>query len=121
MGPSSAELAKMFARLADDKKAEEITILDLRGSTYVTDFFVIASGRNLRHLDAVAQEIELEASKLGIKPFGSSGKRTGRWILLDYVDVVVHLFEPAWRELYDLELLWGDVPRLDWRTTSDKA
>ena len=114
---SSGERAKLCARLADDKKAEDIAILDLRPFTYVTDFFVIATGRNEIQLRAIAQDITEKMAELKQRPIGVAGMDKGRWILLDYGDVVVHLFEPAWRDLYDLELLWGDAPRLEWRET----
>lgn len=116
--PSGAvELVKLCARVADDKKADEIVILDLTGLPYVTDYFLIASGNNPRQMGAIAAAIQEEMLKLGVKPLGREGGDQTRWELLDYGDFVVHLFDPDWRKLYDLELLWGDVPRVEWKET----
>ncbi len=113
-GDDSVALARTCALLADEKKGEEIVILDLRKLTYITDFFVIVTVANPRQMNAVNRAIEQELAKRGEKPIGSEGTQSGRWVLLDYGDVVVHLFDREWRRLYDLELLWGDAPRLEW-------
>ena len=113
-GDDSVALARTCALLAAEKKGEEIVILDLRKLTYITDFFVIVTVANPRQMNAVNRAIEQELAKRGEKPIGSEGTRSGRWVLLDYGDVVVHLFDWEWRRLYDLELLWGDAPRLEW-------
>lgn len=111
----TAELACMAARLADDKKAEDIVILDLSGHSYVTDYFVIASAGNPRQLQAVIGAVRDGLMKEGVRPIGSEGAGESRWMLLDYGDFVVHVFDPDWRKLYDLELLWGDLPRVPWQ------
>jgi len=113
--PRAAELACAAARLADDKKAEDIVILDLTGNAYVTDYFVIASAGNSRQLHAVIGAIREGLAKEGVRPIGSEGAGESRWMLLDYGDFVVHVFDPEWRKLYDLELLWGDLPRVTWQ------
>jgi ribosome-associated protein len=110
-----AELVRVCARLADDKKAEDIVVLDLRGLMYVTDFFIIASGGNPRQLHAIQSAIHQEMSQRGVRPIGQEGAAQDRWVLMDYGDFVVHLFDPDWRRLYDLELLWGDAPRFEWQ------
>jgi ribosome-associated protein len=110
-----AELARISARIADDKKAEDIVILDLRGLMYVTDFFVIASGGNPRQLHAIQSAIHQEMSGRGVRPIGQEGGAQDRWVLMDYGNFVVHLFDPDARRLYDLELLWGDAPRFEWK------
>ena len=115
-----AELVRVCARLADDKKAEDIVVLDLRGLMYVTDFFVIASGGNPRQLHAIQSAIHQEMSQRGVRPIGQEGTGQDRWVLMDYGDFVVHLFDPDSRRLYDLELLWGDAPRFEWQTPSRK-
>jgi ribosome-associated protein len=112
-----AELARVCARLAEDKKAQDIVILDLRELMYVTDFFVIASGGNPRQLHAIQSAIYQEMSQRGVRPIGQEGVGQDRWVLMDYGDFVVHLFDPDARRLYDLELLWGDAPRFDWQKT----
>jgi len=96
-------------------------VLDLRGLTYITDFFVIVSGRNERQLQAMSQAIQEEMARRGVRPIGIEGAQGSRWILLDYGDVVAHLFDREWRRLYDLELLWGDAPRLTWRRASRRS
>lgn len=111
----SAELARACALLADEKKGEDITILDLRALTYITDFFIIVTVANPRQMRAISNSIDEAMSKQDVRPLGAEGTDAGRWILLDYGDFVVHLFDAEWRRLYDLELLWGDAPRLKWR------
>jgi ribosome-associated protein len=112
--PAAAALARAAARLADAKKAEDIVILDLSGQGYVTDYFLIASAGNPRQMQAILSNVRDGLAKTGARPIGSEGTGESRWMLLDYGDVVVHVFDPEWRKLYDLELLWGDVPRLEW-------
>ncbi len=112
--PAAAALARAAARLADAKKAEDIAILDLTGQGYVTDYFVIASAGNPRQMQAILSNIRDGLARTGARPIGSEGAGESRWMLLDYGDVVIHVFDPEWRKLYDLELLWGDVPRLAW-------
>jgi len=116
----STELVRVSARLADDKKAEDIVVLDLRGLMYVTDFFVIASGGNPRQLHAIQSAIHQEMSQRGVRPIGQEGSGQDRWVLMDYGDFVVHLFDPDSRRLYDLELLWGDAPRFEWQAPPAK-
>ena len=110
-----AELVRICARLAEDKKAEQIVVLDLRELMYVTDFFLIASGTNPRQLQAIRAAIHDEMAKRGVRPIGVEGAGQDRWVLMDYGNFVVHLFDPDWRKLYDLELLWGDAPRVEWQ------
>ena len=111
----AVQLAVRLARAAFDKKAEDITILDLRGRSPVTDMFVILTASNPRQRQAVAQAIGDAAHEAGARLYGAEGEGGARWVLLDYVDVVVHLFDAEWRDLYDLELLWGDAPHVAWR------
>jgi len=111
----SNELARACAQAAEDKKGEDILILDLRKLTYVTDFFVIASANNPRQLGAMSTAVAQEMSRRGARPIGIQGTDESGWILHDYTDVVVHLFDAEHRKLYDLELLWGDAPRLEWQ------
>jgi ribosome-associated protein len=111
-------LARTCASLADDKKGEDIVILDLREHTYVCDFFIIVTANNPRQMGAIAESIRVELREEGERPLGMEGVRGSRWGLLDFGDIVVHIFEPEWRRLYDLELLWGDAPRLDWKPTT---
>ena len=111
----SAELARACAQMADDKKGDEILVLDLRKLTYVTDFFVIASAGNPRQLSAMSAAVDQEMRRRGVRPIGIQGADESGWILHDYADVIVHLFDVERRKLYDLELLWGDAPRFAWQ------
>lgn len=111
----SKEIATLCARIADNKKAEDVSIYDVRKLTYITDFFVICSGFNNRQLQSIANDIELELQKEGIRPLGIEGYSDAQWILLDFGDVVVHLFDKDKRHFYDIELLWGDAPKLHWK------
>lgn len=110
---SGQEFAKEAARIAEGMRAEDVIILDLRGLSSVADFFVIATGTSDRQMRAIADEIEEYGRSIGQKPYGLSGYDSPTWLLLDYVDVVIHLFDPAKRHYYDLELLWGDAPRIE--------
>jgi ribosome-associated protein len=109
------QLATEAARIASDDKSEDVVVLDLRGRSNVADYFVIATGSSDRQMAAVADHIEDYARKLGQKPFGGKRLDSDVWILLDYVDVVVHLFDRDRRQYYDLELLWGDAPKIEWQ------
>lgn len=108
------QLAIEAARTAEEDKCEEIVVLDLRGVSPVCDYFVIATGTSDRQMRAVADHIEAMARGLNERPFRTSGLNEGNWIVLDYVDIVVHLFDPEHRKYYDLEMLWGDAPRVKW-------
>jgi ribosome-associated protein len=98
---------------ARDKKAEDLVVLDLRKSDF-TDYLVICHGNNDRQIVAIADSIE-EAlrTRLGVKPSHVEGRRESNWILMDYIDFVVHVFDPDKRAFYGLERLWGDAPRID--------
>jgi ribosome-associated protein len=93
-----------------DRKAVDVVLLDLRGISTATDFFIVASGRSDTHVTAVAEHVVDELREAGVRAAGVEGMRGGRWVLLDYVDFVVHVFHPAAREFYQLERLWGDAP-----------
>jgi ribosome-associated protein len=93
-----------------DRKAEDVTLLDLRAVSGATDFFLIASGRSDTHVAAIGEYLVEEMKREGVRAFGVEGLRGGRWVLVDYVDFVVHIFHPAAREFYQLERLWGDAP-----------
>ena len=90
-------------------------MLDLRGISPVTDYFVIATGTSDRQMRSVTQDIAEHGKSIGQKPWHVTGDETAEWIVMDFVDVVVHLFDQAHRHYYDLELIWGEAPRVDWR------
>lgn len=99
-----------ITRALTDRKAVDLTVLDLRELSSATDYFVIASGTSEAHVRGMADRL-LEGGPTG-RPHHVEGLPQGRWVLLDYVDLVVHLFHPAQREFYQLERLWGDAPTL---------
>ncbi|HTO98916.1 MAG TPA: ribosome silencing factor [Myxococcales bacterium] len=109
----SQRTAVAAARAALEKKAGEVVVLDLRGVSGYTDFLVIGSGGSDRQLEAIAESVEKELTMLGHRVIGSEGQRGGRWVLLDFGDVVVHVFHSEERAHYDLEGLWADAPRID--------
>jgi ribosome-associated protein len=97
-----------------DKKAEEISILEMeKGSGAFTDYFVLCSGTNPRQVQAIADEVELRLKSTGVRPAHVEGYRQGEWILVDYVDFVVHVFSEKARKFYDLERLWKTAKRLE--------
>ena len=91
-----------------------MTILDVHGLIVITDYFVIASGETDRQVKTIVEEVERAVRDLGEKPVRREGDASSRWVLLDYIDVVVHVFAQEEREYYDLERLWRDAPRLGW-------
>ena len=92
-------------------------VLDIGKLFFLTDFFVIATGNNTIQLRAIANDIHRRLKEAGVHRLSLTGYQDGRWVLMDYNDVVVHLFLPEAREYYDLELLWGDAPHVDWEPT----
>lgn len=109
------ELAIACARAADDMKAENIRILDVRGLSSITDFIVICSGTSIPHLKAVLREVEaLVQERHAVKPLRAEGKPETKWVVLDYVDVMLHVMDDETRNLYGLEDLWGDGDEIQW-------
>lgn len=106
-------MARVIAGSLDAGKAEEIVALDLRSIGAMSDYFVIASGATENHVRALCERIERELARIGVKPLHREGCQTWNWVLLDYFDVVVHIFRRPVRTYYDLERLWGDAPGLD--------
>jgi ribosome-associated protein len=102
------------ARVASGRHCSDIVVLDLKGKSPATDYFVIATGTSDRQMRAVADEICDAAKEQGQQRFGRAGYEQARWILLDFVDVVIHIFDAEYRDYYDLELLWGDARQLKW-------
>ncbi len=112
-GSDGWKLAERCAWHLLEKKAEDLVVLDMRGRSDVCDFFVIASGLSDVQVQAAARHARDELARAGHKATGAEGLTDGRWALLDYVDVVVHVFHAKAREHFQLERLWGDAPRLD--------
>ncbi len=102
----------MVLRAADDLNARELIALDLRGLNDATDWFIIASGTSDAHVRGIANAVLRQLEAAGARVHHVEGLPSGRWVLLDFVDVVVHLFHPEARAFYQLERLWNDAPRL---------
>ena len=102
------------AKVAAERHCSDIVVLDLRGKSPATDYFVIATGTSNRQMRTVADEICDVAKEERLERFGRAGYEQARWILLDFIDVVIHIFDAEYRDYYDLELLWGDAERLKW-------
>ena len=103
------EIAKIAQEALDDKMGEDIKVLDLRGLSNIADYFVIASGNNVNHLRAMADEVEQKLFKAGVKLHHSEGYSVATWILLDFGTVLIHLFNKEQREFYSLDHVWSDA------------
>jgi ribosome-associated protein len=110
-GLPSSELAGRLGRLAAERLARDVLILDLRGISGACDYFVLATGLSEPHVAGLADHIEDSLHEEGIRPWHVEGRRNRKWILLDFVDVVVHLFQAETRDYYRLESLWSEAPR----------
>ena len=111
----SREMAIAAARAAADKQATDIVILDVHELIVITDHFVICSASTTRQVKTVIEEIEHAVRELGEKPIRREGEQDGGWWLLDFFDIVVHVFGDEERAYYDLERLWRDAPRVEWQ------
>lgn len=111
---SSEELARYCAGAALHKHAQDLVLLDVAELSGYADYFLLASARSTRQAAAIADYVLRFLKKSGVKPMGQDGLKEGRWALLDYGDVVVHVFHQPVRELYDLDSLWADAPRLEY-------
>ncbi|MEN6503504.1 MAG: ribosome silencing factor [Planctomycetaceae bacterium] len=118
------DAAKRFAAqaaiIAAEDNAEDIVVLDLRGVSPITDYFVIATGTSSRQLQTAAEDMIDYGRKNDMKVWQVAGFERGQWIVLDFVDVVVHLFDAEHRSFYDLELIWGEAPRVQWKRYAKK-
>lgn len=103
------------ARIAQDGNCEDIVVLDLHGISPVTDYFVIATGTSDRQMRSVSDDIAEYGKEVDQKVWKTAGLESADWIVQDFVDVVVHLFDSDHRKYYDLEMIWGDSPRVRWQ------
>jgi len=108
---TTSRIAKLAAELMLSKKAEGVVILDLRGLTDIAEYFVLCSGGTDLHVRAIVDAVLEGMEAEGVRPWYVEGYEDARWVVLDFVDVVVHIFQPEVREFYNLERLWGDAPR----------
>lgn len=105
-------LAKKAKKALLSKKGEEVVILDVRGLSSITDYYVIATGNNPPHIKALASELEHVLAQEGARRYRQNGTAESQWIVVDYLDAVVHVFSPQTRSYYALERLWGDAKRV---------
>jgi ribosome-associated protein len=105
----SEPTARRAAALCLDQKAQDVVILNLQPVSDMTDYFIVASGTSDVHVRSVAEHVVAELKKEGVRVYHVEGMQQGRWVLLDYVDFVVHIFHPTVRSFYQLERLWGDA------------
>jgi ribosome-associated protein len=117
----SREILERAARLLEETKGEDIVALDLRSVSSVADYFIIASGSSEPHVNALGEAVVAGLKAVGARPWHTEGANTRRWVLLDYVDVVVHVFHPEARDYYRLESLWADAPRVPLDTLSHRS
>jgi ribosome-associated protein len=108
------ELVLTLGRLALERKAQDLVVLDLRKLNAFTDFMIILSGRSTRQVQAIAEHLLRRAKGLGVRPLGREGLKRAQWVLLDFGEVVVHIFLADLRNYYDLEGLWSDAALLEW-------
>ena len=112
---SKYELARQTARLLDSKKAENISVIKIDAISSLADYFVIATGRGSTHVRSLSDELEEKLKEQGATPARIEGYRSDSWILLDYANVVVHIFTQEARDFYDLDRLWTDGTKVSWQ------
>jgi len=110
---SSWERTLLLTRLALDRKACDLVVMDVRGLTSIADFFIICSGRSDRQVQSIAQGLEENSAEHGIRLFAVEGTGRGHWVLMDFSDVIVHIFYEPVRRFYDLDGLWGHAPKAE--------
>ena len=109
----SKQLMEATVKCMDSKKAIDIKVLDISKVTTMADYFVICQGGSTTQMKAIADEIEEKLSEMGVKPFGREGMSTAYWILMDYSDVIIHIFSSESRSFYSIENLWSDAENVD--------
>jgi len=110
---SSWERTLLLTRLALEKKACDLVVMDVRGLTSIADYFIICSGRSDRQVQSIAQGLEENSAEHGIRLFAVEGTGRGHWVLMDFSDVIVHIFYEPVRKFYDLDGLWGHAPKAE--------
>lgn len=109
----------MVATVATDRKARQITLIEVRSVLFITDYFVVMSGTTTRHVKGIYEDLLKNLKDQGLRPLGVEGEREADWVLLDYGDVVIHVMLDEKREYYQLERLWKDVPVTSWDRSPD--
>ena len=108
---NTIEKAMLAGRYGEEKKANDVSVIELKGLTDIADYFILASGTSERHVRTIAEHIEQGMKGMGVKPFSMEGYQQGRWVIIDYRDIIVHVFFEPLRELYDLECLWIEAKK----------
>jgi ribosome-associated protein len=111
---SSTGKAVLMAHHAAEYKGLDVVLLDVTGLSSFADYFIVCSGKSSRQVQGIADNLEKEMKEQGLKPLGIEGRRDGQWILMDYGDVIIHIFYEPVRYLYDLESLWSDARKVQW-------
>jgi ribosome-associated protein len=119
MATDSKTKSLLCLKAALEKKALEPVLLEMKGISSVTDYFLLCTGKSDRQVQAIARGIEEALEKKGIRLFGQEGRSQGKWILMDYNDVVIHIFLEPTRKFYDLEGIWMDAPRIEFKPGAD--
>jgi ribosome-associated protein len=114
-------MAISAARAASSKKADNVLVMDMRDVFILTDYFVICSGNTDRQVAGIQEAVEKNLAAMGVKPARREGEQRRRWVLLDYIDIVVHIFRREEREYYEIERLWKDAPLIDWEDEEERA
>ena len=114
---TSLELAKKAAHLLDEKKGERVNVIEIQEISSLADYFVLATGTSNTHVRALADELDERMKAEGMPPARMEGYRSNSWILLDWGNVVVHIFTQEGRDFYDLDRLWADGNKIDWQET----
>lgn len=110
---TSLEKAKKIVKILDDKKGDDIKTLKVENLTVITDYFIVVTATSSTHVKALADEVEFKMKQEGVNPYSIEGYNSAQWVLLDYGDVIVHVFYPEARGFYDLERLWADAAEVD--------
>lgn len=113
--PSAVRRAALAAKVATDNKGSDVIVLDLRAITPVFDFFVLATGSSRRTVHTIVEEVDAALRAVGDTRSSVEGYESSKWVVQDYGDVMVHVFDPDTRKHYELEELWADAPRIDWQ------
>lgn len=116
----SFEVAKSAARLLDEKKAEHISVIKIDDISSLCDYFVIATGRGSTHVRSLSDEVEEKLKQQGVEPMRIEGYRSDNWVLMDYTNVVVHVFTQEARDFYDLDRLWADGTKVEWQESDNE-
>lgn len=110
---TSLEIAKESVKILDNKKAQDLKVIGIKDISVIADYFVITTGTSSTHVKALADEVEFQLKQIGISPAHIDGYRSNTWIILDYSDVIIHVFTPDARDFYNLDRLWQDGENVD--------